>query len=266
MHWSEAFPVLHSAIAQGGKVHSFAAFEHVLRRLSSEGRSPLLDAEARQFLVFAYSFLQEQVAPATISSWRWTLWLAHHRYLLRQTVSFNYDLLLEHALESVGIQPFRYGIQAESQTPFTLKPHGSIDFATDPRAIFMPTQEYPMRNVATRNDAPAIALPRSQLRAPRQEAMVVLPAEDSPYLEHQWVRPAYSAWCDQARMLTHCVFAGLSDWECDRPEIDRLLGALAPQTTIAVANPTPPPSFRERVEASGRTYEEWPDGPRRLDN
>lgn len=263
VHWSRAFPTLHAVIATNA-AHSFSRFEELLRRTKDENPSALLDAEARQFLVFAYSVLQEECDRYGVSGWRWTDWLLRHRDSLCLGASFNYDLLLENALQEVGISPHRFGVEGESPQGLVLKPHGSIDFTTDPRSISLPPQVYPMRIVSTLNHTALVSIGRQALRTPRQEAIIVLPAEYSPYLRHQFVQPSYARWCRQAESLTHCVFVGLSDWECDRHEIDTMLAALSPHAIVVVANPNPARSFLERVTASGRACHLWPDGPKRL--
>jgi hypothetical protein len=266
--WQDAFPRLSAVLRTGTIVRSFDAFAMVLARLRADrrvGREVELDAEARQFLVFAYSVLQERANAAGMREWTWASWITEHRSEMKAVTSFNYDLLLENALLVAGVRPRRPGVLGEEAGLFFLKPHGSIDFASDPRAIVMPTSTYPLRNFATLNDTGLVALPTPALRGPRQEGFVVLPAEYSPYLNFQWVAPGYRAWQEGAHTLTHCIFLGLSDWECDRSEIDFLLDSLAPTTAVVIANPDPPASFLARVKASGRPSIEWRHGPDTLD-
>lgn len=58
LNWSDAFPVFYQEASAGTGLHSFAAFEAMLRRQHAPDDSAWvrLDAEARQFVVFAYSF------------------------------------------------------------------------------------------------------------------------------------------------------------------------------------------------------------------
>lgn len=167
-------------------------------------------------------------------------------------------------LRRCGLAPRRVGVPTECQGVIVLKPHGSIDFAMRPGLISVGPTTYPLHNWITLNDAPIVALPTSELRRARQEAYVVLPTEYSPYLDFQWVRPGYSAWQRDAHNFSHCIFLGLSDWECDRAELDLIWKSLDPDARIIVANPKPPSSFVERIASSGRDVVTWLDGPEDL--
>jgi hypothetical protein len=264
--WQDAFPILANAISGNSGAHSFDVFESLLRMAKTAAPSDAarLDAEARQFIVFAYSVLQELFDRATLTDWSWASWIRAHAHMTTFAVSFNYDLLLESALALGGRPITRFGVDGYAASSLLLKPHGSIDFACDPRAIFMPPSTYPLTAFATLNNTPLVSVPRSSLRSPRQEGFVVLPAEYSPYLNYQWVTPGYAALRTRAAAVTHCVFVGLSDWHCDRPELDTILGSLSPKATVVVANPNPPISFLSRVGCSGRTLKVWRNGPESL--
>lgn len=266
--WQEAFPTLHRALAEAGEVHTFAAFEALLRVTSDvqggNDSQVVLDAESRQFLAFAYSVLQHDVDAIGLDGWQWMSWIGRHASHIRGGISFNYDLLLESAFRRAGIRPSRLGVRAEEGGMFFLKPHGSIDFECDPRAISMPPSRYPLENWATLNNTPVIALEQSRLCRPRQEAFIVLPTEYSPYLNFQWVAPGYDVWRRTAHVLTHCVFVGISDWICDQAELDEIIAGLGAGTTVIVANPKPPQSFIDRVSSTGRHCIPWKSGPQDL--
>ena len=144
---------------------------------------------------------------------------------------------------------------------FLLKPHGSIDVVTDPRAISMPIPPYPQDClVIDVNNTQLIRIPRKELGAPRLAAYIVLPNEYSPYRDFQWVRPGYNKFRRIAKSITHCVFLGLSYSKSDREELDFILKALPCNTEICEANPDPPSEFRSRVESYDLSYVPWKEG------
>ena len=264
LNWQQAFPLLRQTIdGIGFGVNSFEAFASLLAevQLRNPNDSVRLDAEARQFLVFAYSAFQQEIDRIGVAEWRWRRWIGEHASDIAGAVSFNYDRLFESAANSVGLHLPSFAVRSGSQGCFFLKPHGSIDFECDPCAISMPPSRYPLVNWATLNDVPLIALAPNALRQPRQEAFVVLPTETSPYLGYQWVAPGYERWRGIAGNLTHCILIGLSYWRCDREEIDFLIDALAPGSTVIIANPQPPDELVARILASGRHCIEWRNGP-----
>jgi len=269
LSWQLAFPLLNNIIdSYDYEIFSFELFRSMLAQIKSKRStdSRWLDAEARQFLAFAYSVFQEQVDRFDIADWRWRNWLAKHSQSIAMAVSFNYDRVLETAAASTGFRltPFAIGNRFGSCT--LLKPHGSIDFECYPGIISVPKSTYPLSMCITLNDTPIIALDPKTLRQPRQEAFIVLPAETSPYLDFQWVAPGYQEWSRKAGNLTHCVLVGLSYWECDRKEIDFLLNALPPTAVVVLANPHPHAELVARIKAQGKQVIVWADGPQEISN
>lgn len=269
LNWKSAFPLLKQTIDDyPNDVRSFDVFASLLFEIKLRGNrdSVRLDAEARQFLAFAYSVFQEEADKIGFANWRWINWLADHASMLKTAVSFNYDRILEKTANSAGIRLVPFAVAPAHEGVFLLKPHGSIDFECDPHAISLPKSTYPLSNWATLNDVPLIKLNSASLRQPRQEAFIALPAETSPYLNYQWVAPGYQTWKKFAGELSHCVFVGLSYWQCDRQEIDFIIDTLAKDTIVIVANPHPPVELLSRVVNSGRRLIEWLDGPMNIND
>ena len=275
--WRTGFPRLARKVdevrkAKFGITGDFDVFNALLKgspqRQGSSERRKLdseLDAELRQFLAFAYSDLQIKMDLLDKRATPWANWLCRYRLFLRAVVSFNYDLLLEDLLRRAGIGVAPFGVNDVKTTPLLVKPHGSIDFDGDPRDIHIsmpPT--YPMNVFQTLNDTGLVRISRNALGAPRREAYIVTPTEYSPYLPFRWVGEGYQEFAQTTGTVTHCVFLGLSYWECDRTELNFLLDQLPRTTQIIEANPSPCPLFRKRVESTGKCYVQWPDKPRPL--
>jgi len=276
MPWQAAFPLLASSLSEVmGSQPEIRDFD-VFNALLTSSHPIMLDDQMRQYLAFAYSSLQAEMDLLDKEATPWTDWLRSHRYFLRAVISFNYDLLLEDLLSHTGIITKSPGVRItfnikedlrsmritrDRSRLLLLKPHGSIGFAHHPRAVSMPTRTYPSTNVVTLNNTPLIRIPRNRLGCPRQEAYIVLPTEYSPYRGFQWVRPGYMEFARIANSITHCVFLGLSYWECDRAELNFILDVLPSTTVIVEANPFPPADFRSYVESSGRHYVHWEGDP-----
>lgn len=249
------------------KLSDFDIFDRISRHLARN--SPLnfeeafekaaLEEEMRHFLAIAYSHFQLHVDSHDIEGWSWLTWLRKSKRALVYIISFNYDLVLERALDKSGVQFRRFGVRKENTGILMLKPHGSIDF--DVEGINMPVG-YPLENVASKNNFPLRCLDESELLQPRTEVDIVLPKEYSPYLDFQWVGPGYKCFNEIGFSLTQCIFAGLSYWECDRQEIDFLLESLAPDVELIVANPKPPTEFLAKAEGKfQKKVRIWKDGP-----
>jgi len=150
-----------------GGFSDFDIFDRILQRLT---RTPdpdferaLLEAEVRHFLAIAYSHFQLQVDSLDIEGWPWLTWIRGSKAELVGVVSFNYDLIIERALEDAGLRFHRFGVRLEDTGIPILKPHGSIDF--DVEEIRMPVK-YPLQNVALRNDFPLRRLDRIEFLQP----------------------------------------------------------------------------------------------------
>jgi hypothetical protein len=180
---------------------------------------------------------------------------------LRTIISFNYELVLERLMARCAVSFGRFGIDTNYRA-MLLKPHGSIDAALDPHAIVVPVG-YPLVNCIDRNDASIVRLAPEHWLEPRLEVDIVLPMEESPYLDFQWVRPGYERFSYIARTLDCLMLIGLSYWEVDRPEIDYVLDCMKSNSTIVVVNPHPNPDLMDRL--AGFRSARQIDGPVPID-
>ncbi|MFM9846003.1 MAG: hypothetical protein ACKVP3_02445, partial [Hyphomicrobiaceae bacterium] len=78
---------------------------------------------------------------------------------------------------------------------------------------------------------------------------IVLPLEYSAIAGFQYIRGGYNYLREHGATFDHCVVAGLSYWECDRPEIDTILGALRPETIVTVCDPYPNQAMSDVLKA-----------------
>ncbi|SDF75936.1 hypothetical protein [Sporolituus thermophilus] len=240
----------------------FAAILHHLDEympLTSE--QFVLKAEMRHFLAIAYSHFQLAVNQFPFQGWPWLEWIGAVKDDLVGAVSFNYDLILEKTLAQVGASFRRFGLVEEKEGVPIVKPHGSIDFEVS--GDVQPV-EYPITKLITYTNKPRRRLRDEELLRPRAEVDIVLPQEQSPFLDYQWVAPGYHWFSSIGPLLTKCLLIGLSYSSADRPEIDYLLECLSPETEVIIANPHPPAALLTAARRRGRFVTVWSTGPQRL--
>lgn len=230
----------------------FDLFETILSQVPAgqEGNFEelMVQPEMRHFLALAYSYFQLMLDTLSHDAWVWSRYLVDVIDDVKAVISFNYDLIIETALEAGGFQ----GV--------VTKPHGSVDFAPISSAIVM-TASYPMQNFIELNNMPIQRLDRSDLVQPRVEADIVLPTESSPYLGYQWVAPQYAHLRQVVSPhIERCIVAGISYWLCDQREIDFIFDSLTLGTEIVIANPYPPGKLVDRAASVGPVTL-WTNGP-----
>ena len=259
--WREALPEMAAMIPCDAQ-DSFAA----LQALPLQGNYRL-DAEVRHFLALAYSHFDHQVQLEMLQRWRWRRWLRQHHRNLHSIVSFNYETSIERALQSVVGRTIWNACVRNSPTsgyPLLFKPHGSVDIVMAPGYIGGWEPAYPLNNICALNNTPIVQCSRADTLQARIEAFTVLPGEMSPYRDFQWVAPLYNYWQTLAASVTHCVVAGISYWECDRPELNSLLSALPKRANVIIANPEPSEDLLAFVNGTGCRYSVWENGPQRI--
>lgn len=218
--------------------------------------------EARHFLTIAFScYTNQQVLKLNENkNWAWYKWFKLHSENIIGTFSLNYDLLLESIFDSLGkvynslqVNHHGYGI------PF-VKPHGSVDFEIHPNSISYKAS-YPLINFVDLNKTQIIRLDQKELIYPRSQPLCIVPNESNKYSDYPWVQRANQKFNAEVAGCTHCIFIGISYFECDRLEIDAILDVLPKQAQVIVANPNPPAAFIEKLE--GRAVMIWDsyDGP-----
>ncbi|WP_369958889.1 hypothetical protein [Pseudomonas benzenivorans] len=212
--------------------------------------------EARHFLTIAFSnYSNKQIELLeTCKEWPWYKWIELHKGNIVSAFSLNYDLLLESIFDGVALQYFSLQVNHHGHGIPLVKPHGSVDFEIHPSSIsYKPN--YPLTNFVDLNDTPIIRLEANKLIYPRSQPLCIIPNESNKYSGYQWVAPANRLFNEEVSKCTHCIFIGISYFECDRPELDSILDRIPISAQIIVANPNPPQEFMERLK--GRPVMIW---------
>lgn len=229
----------------------------------SYGLDPFITPlEARHFLTIAFShYSNGQTAKLGDSKdWSWYRWIKFHSDNVVCAFSLNYDLLLESIFDDLSLQYYSLQVNHHGYGMPLVKPHGSVDFEIHPNLIsYRPT--YPLTNFVDLNNTPIIRLQPDKLIYPRSQPLCIVPNESNKYSKYQWVEPANQWFSTEVEKCTHCIFIGISYFECDRPELDAILSSIPVEAEIVVANPHPPDEFMEKLE--GRPVMVWDsyDGP-----
>lgn len=221
----------------------------------------LLETEALHFLALAYSALDAELrGRCALDGWLWLDYVEHLGEDLVAVISFNYDMLIERALDQAGATYFHCGLEPPTGLPLG-KPHGSIDYRMRPDTIHIEGElGYPIDTAALLNDVPMQRLEPADLAKPRLSVEAVPPLRASQIRHFQWVRSIFDGFAHQGPKIERCVFAGLSCSRVDRPELCDLLKALGPDVELVVANPDPEPVLvLERL--AGRPVSRWANGP-----
>lgn len=216
--------------------------------------------ESRHFLTLAFSMYSERQRELFSTDWSWFRWLKLHRDEITAAFSLNYDLLLETALDRLNREYYSLQENHHGYGIPLVKPHGSVDFEIAPNSISY-TPRYPLNNFVDLNDTGIIRLEQHELMSPRRQALCIVPNEANKYSLYQWVAPANQWFEEKLQTTEYCLFIGISYFECDKPEIDKIVDSLPEGCVIIVANPFPPSDFIEKI--SGRPYIIWdnPEGP-----
>lgn len=208
----------------------------------------------RHYLAHAYSQYQLVCVEKWLTlceDWQWLRWIGEHAREIAYVVSFNYDLVVERLLDLNNARYRRIGIMEEKRGIPILKPHGSIDFVNDMVEPGSPAYAG-LRFVDL--DTPMRAMNGEEMLGPRPDAAIVLPTEYSRIMDYQWVGPGYDRFHEWGRTYTDLIMVGLSYWECDRPEIDFLLGSLAPTTRVHVVDPVKNDDLQGTIDQLGLRY------------
>lgn len=204
--------------------------------------------EARHFLTIAFSeyTLKQNSLLSENKSWPWYKWLKTHCNEITCSYSLNYDLLLESVFNEIKKEHFSLQINHHGYGIPLVKPHGSVDFEISPNSISYKAQ-YPLNNYVDLNDTPIIKLETDSLIYPRSQALCIVPNESNKYKKYQWVAPANEWFKEVLSSCTHCVFIGISYFECDQPEIDEIIANIPINSEIIVANTNPPKDFLTKL-------------------
>jgi len=200
-----------------------------------------VEPEARHFLGLSYTALDlELQRSCSLDGWPWLQYLEDLGEDLLAVVSFNYETVFERALQEAGIPFYHCGIEAPSGLPLG-KPHGSVEYEMSKRGInFVDRQpEYPMTVVLALMNTPVDRVPLDNLIEPKFHYELVAPMAASRIRRFQWVWPIFAALGALSPAIERCVFAGISCWPVDQPELCDVLRPLRRWTQIVMANPDP---------------------------
>ena len=100
-------------------------------------------------------------------------------------------------------------------------------------------------------------LPANRLGESRYSCDVVLPADYNRIQHYQAISRGYEEVCRRTAGLTHVVVLVVSYWECDRPELDRLLDAVPTAAPVIIANPHPNRDWCDRLQRQGHPLACW---------
>jgi len=228
---------------------------------SSSGK--MVTLECRHFLTLAFSYYSIATKKKMQATWPWYQWLSQHKYRLSAISSYNYDLILETALERLGVffkdaaKPLKYG------SVLLHKPHGSCNYESDEAFIKIDNLSYPLRGYVDNNQSHFRRLKPNALITPRTEPMCVIPNEPNIYDHYYLMKGQDTLFHEHLAKTKSCVFIGNSYMACDRPEINKVLESLNPDCKVIIANPNPCPIFLEKIESLNIKFDIWsnPKGP-----
>lgn len=209
--------------------------------------------EARHYLTIAFSKLSELQIENFNKDWGWFKWLSCHKENLHCAFSLNYDLLLEQCLDELGVLYTSFENNAPHQGIPLAKPHGSVDFDPPGLVVGIPIT-YPIWMWFDLNDSLMARLNKHELMQPRAQPLCITPNEANKYTNYHWVKPIRNAFLQELQSCTHCVFIGISYFDCDRPELDEIVRSLPDNAEIIVANPDPNKDFIETLGKRPVTY------------
>lgn len=150
--------------------------------------------------------------------------------------------MLEEIFDRVNKQYYSLQVNHHGFGIPLVKPHGSVDFDMTEGLISWKS-ELPLNGSIDLNDTPIIRLGVDDLASPRYQAQCIIPNEANKYKKFQWVKHANEWFSDVTKNSDYCVFIGISYFECDRREIDKIIDNLSNECVVIVANPNPPQDF-----------------------
>jgi hypothetical protein len=259
----EDLPAAAAAIArvraksEAAHLTDFAIFDQIPDVVASSERIKAY-CELHHYLGLAYSAYQERVDTRVVDpAWSLGSFVGSLARDVLGVISYNYDLTVERIFDGRGVPMHRLGLLGHGGGTPLFKPHGSIDYAMTENVIAGQKPSYPLWLTAELNDFPMRLLERSELRLPRYEVDVVLPAERSKYHQFQWVAPGWKWVQGQVKMVKTIMYLGLSYWPCDRDELNLIVAATDRRSHCVVINPAPDPEFMALVTGYYTAVDHW---------
>jgi hypothetical protein len=205
-------------------------------------------------LIAAFGAYQQVIDSVSLRGWEWYQWLRKYGGSISGMISFNYDLLVEATLEQLAIPFRRIGVPAETNGFPIFKPHGSVDFGL-PDYVVEEALEFSHQYQSALVELECNhyeAIPRDQLGGNRFSCDLVLPTERN-YIEHyQFIRDGYKESTASVSGIRTLVIVGVSYWQPDRRELDRICDSVPHDATVFIINPHPNEEWCKRLTSQGR--------------
>lgn len=176
-------------------------------------------------------------------------------------VSFNYDAILERALQNKGID-FSIPLLEENVAAKLKihKPHGSITFcAKTPLDKSSFSINYDVGGFAE-GGISEMETRYVDLDGYFPMVGILPPAGESDRYKHRWIRQIWDRAIEAARRLEKndlVIIYGLSYWHVDRKEIDLLLGEISRGARVISVNPHPNVNFEAICCSLFRSYQSY---------
>ncbi|CAH0271986.1 hypothetical protein SRABI80_03494 [Peribacillus frigoritolerans] len=238
------------------KNNQFEPIEDYFNSIKGSPDFPRQENELKNFLMIAYAFFQLRADKFDYSTWRWTEYLSKNAQRIALAVSFNYDLLLERAIETFSTYN-RLSVNEPLGNIKIFKPHGSIDLDLQGPKIkdFDPR----IHKVFGNNSSHLRLVPTNEWKKPRMQVDTIPPNLHNYYRnERMWLDNAYK---ESAKLLynhriRHVIIAGHSYGEVDREEVNELLCNLTRKAKFYFVNPDPIPEILKKYIKSLNIHHE----------
>lgn len=212
--------------------------------LTEDFLKDIIPLECRHFLCLAFSAYSLDTKIKMQKAWPWYAWLRAHRSRISTICSYNYDLIIEQALQRMGRSYFNEsGVFKFGAIPL-YKPHGSCQYESI--GISMPVA-YPLNSYINDFDSQIKELREDQYLMPRIVPFCVIPNQLNIYSHFGAMTIQEKIFNKKLNSVKYCVIIGHSYSDADKPEIDIALSQLPNGATVIIANPHPPEDLIQKV-------------------
>jgi len=224
---------------------------------TSNRRKGLALSQLRLYLIYVFSYFDKSILDEYLIEWRWTKWMMGNINRISQIVSFNYDLVIDRALNMLSIADYvlsEKDVKTRIKPLMISKPHGSINHIM--RNVIDTGQTYwnmPSKNgIFEFNQGDVSVIPRNRLYDDRQFSDMILPTEaPGARRKMRHINNGYRRLQRVGRNADICVIAGLSYSEPDRLEINEIIN-LVPRAEFLICDPEPSTELIKILSSYGR--------------
>lgn len=214
----------------------------------------IIPLECRHFLCLAFSAYSLECKRKLNKDWPWYSWLHANRSRLSAVCSFNYDLIIEYALNKMVKSFYCEGSTYKFGSIPLYKPHGSCNY--EATGLNLPAT-YPLTSYIDNFDSQIKQLEEWQYMLPRIVPHCVLPNQENIYSHFNSMRYQEEKFYSSLMKVNYCVIIGHSYADVDRPEIDSALTKLKEGSTVIIADPFPSEALKDKVLTLGLKLECW---------